>query len=157
IGLQQAHCRPDTGTVGDDHFLDAYLARQSGGMQGSGTAKGDHAIGTGIATAFYRHNTQGTLHSAVDHGVNTPCSMPDTDTQWLSDLLGDAFYRGIVVKLECTRIEVVRVDIAQHHVGVGYGWLIAAFSVTDGAGYRPGTLRTDLDQPHVDAGNTAPS
>ena len=146
VGGQKADGGADTGAHRHNHFRHPELARQARGMQRSRTTEGHKRILARVSAAFDGHDTHRSLHIAVGNGMDAPRGFLEGQRQRPCDVAFDAGARCNRIERHATAAEPVRVEIAQHQIGVRDGWLRTALAIANGSWFRPSAPRPNLDQ-----------
>ncbi len=138
-----------------DDFADAEIARHGRGMGRPGAAEADQRIAPRIAAFLDQVNARRARH-AFGHDLEDAGRRRDRrQAERFRDLEHRALGRG-AVELHASAKEEIRVEIAEHEIGVGHCWQSAALAVAGRAGIGPGAVRADLEQADlVDAGDRA--
>ena len=130
-------------------------AATSTACSGPGTAERDQGEVTRVDPLLHRARADRVRHVRVDDREHSRRSLAFVE----ADPLGQAADgRAGCIRVERHRAaeEVVAVEPAEHHVGIGHGRLDAAVSVGGGAGDRARALGTDPEpSAPIDAGDGA--
>ena len=156
VGQQHAERREVRRKQRHDHRRDEQLAGDGADVQRACAAGGHQREVARVVALGDRHLAHRERH-LVDRDVDDRLRRRDrVELQRLGDLLLDAAPRAVRVELHRAAEEIVRVEPAEHHVGVGDGRLGAAAAIADRAGIGARALRADLQRADVvDPGDRA--
>ena len=146
---EQADGGADAGPVGNDQFRYFDGPRQARRVHRPGAAKGDQGIIARVAAALYGNHPHGAFHVAVGHRVDAPRGFLHGKAQGSGDVLLDALGGGNRVERHGAAVEILRIEIAEHQIGVGDGRTPAACAIAHGSRVGAGALGADRDQAHV--------
>ena len=141
---QQPEGAEHAGRPRDDHAGDAQARRQAGRVHGAAAAEGDHREAPRVAPALAGDRAQGAAHLHVGQGVHAPGRLGLGEAGRLRQALAQRRARLLRVDREGAAEQVLGIQEAQRHVGVGDGRLGAARAVADRAGHRAGGVGADL-------------
>ena len=99
-----------------------------------------------VVAALHRHEAQCIHHGRVGDLHDAVCGGHDVQPERVGAFLLDRRARRGHVQLDLTAEKVVRVEAAEHQVGVGHRGLAAAFAVADRTGVGAGAARTDAQR-----------
>ena len=119
-------------------------------MHGPRAAEGDEREVARIAAALDRYHARRQLHVGVDDRVDAPRRVLERQAERARDSRLNRARRGARMELERAAGEILGIDVAQHHVGVGDRRLHAAAPVADRPRRRRRALRPDRD--HAELG-----
>ena len=134
IGQQHAQRREMRGEERDDDLGDIELAGDGHDMQGSSAARGHQREIAGIVTLFdgdLAHGERHLQHADVHDGLG---GRDHIHAQRAGNDALDACAGALRIELHRAAQEIVGVETAQHHIGVGDGGLRAPAAIADGAG-----------------------
>ena len=138
-----------------DHLRYTERASQPCRVQRTGAAEGHHRVAPRVPTALQRHDAHGALHIAVGDSVDTPGRLAQRQLQRIAHIAHDARFGAGPVEPHRAAVEIIRVEIAQHQIGVGHGGRRPAIAVTNRPRVGAGAFRPDLDDAHLGARDTA--
>ena len=140
----------------DQHLGDAELARQRHRVQRPGAAEGEQREVARIEAARQRHHADGAGHVRVAEPDDGRRRRIDVDAQRPGELVGEDLAHLRHRHRPRHGQQPLRVQPAQHQVGVGDGGLGAAAAVADGPRIGARRLRPDLQHAgRVDRGDRA--
>ena len=155
LGHHQPQRRTHAGAARDDHARDLERAGEAAGMQRTRTAEGDQRIAPRIAPALDRDDAHRALHSGIGHRMDAPGRLFEIKAERGADLAQDRRPRRLLLQAHRPAVEIARVQIAEHQIGIGDGGLAAAACIADRPRLGPGTVRPDRDQAHFGARDAA--
>ena len=124
-------------------------------MHGGGAAAGDEVALARVDPLLHGDVLDGGDHGVIDRARDDAGSGRKLDAERIGDG-ADGLLRRRLVEVHPAAEEVVGVDDAEHHVGVGHGRSHAAEAVAGGAGIRARALRPHAKQPaRIDMGDGA--
>ena len=155
ISRQHAPGGKHGGEARHDHPGQPKLARHRCRVQAGGAAEGEQRELAGINAAPHRDEAHTFSHRGVDDPVNAIGRRRAVDAQRAGDAI-DGSLGGRAVEPAPAAEKVVRVDEAEHHVGVGDGGRGATEAVAGGSGVGAGALRSNVqDAARIDARDRA--
>ena len=132
-----------------DHGRNVQLAGDRHHVQRPGAARGDQREVARIVALGDRDLAHRERHLG-DRDLDDRLRGRDgVELERLGDLLLDAARGAVGVELHLAAEEIVRIEPAEHHVGVGDGRLGAAAAVADRAGIGARAVRADLERADV--------
>ena len=131
----------------DDHAPDAERGGQPGRVHGTAAAEGDHREAPRVAPALAGDRAQRPAHLHVGEGVHAPGRLGLGEAGRLRQPLAHRRVRPLGIDREGAAEQVLGIQEAQCHVGVGDGRFGAARAVADRARHRAGGVRADLQTP----------
>ena len=149
VGEQHAERREMRGKQRHDHLRDVKLARDSADMKRPGPAGGDQrevARVVALGDRHFAHRERHLVDRDIDDGLR---GRDGIELERVGDLLLDAAQGALGIELHRAAEEIVRIDPAEHHIGVGNGRLGAAAAIADRPGIGAGALRPDLERADV--------
>ena len=144
IRVEQPEGREQSGAGRNDDPLDVELRRHAGGEQRPVAAECEQRELARIAPALARYRADRTDHVRRRDLICAIGRILDRHLQRRRDGLGEHRARLLGVELERAADEMLRIDVAEQHVGVGDGRHSAALIVTDRTGRGARALRSDL-------------
>ena len=110
----------------------------------------------GIFAPFQRMDTGGICHILVRNLMNAPSRFFDGQTQSVGNLCLNSLARRGQIQLHLAAQKETGIQIAQHQIGVGDGWLGATAAVTSRAWVSARRIRPHLEQAQrINTGNRA--
>ncbi len=142
-GKQQAQGGENAGGGGHQDGCDIEGAGQGHGMYGAVAAKGHQCELARIAAPLGRDRAQGPGHGRVRDPVNAVRRLIHRYPQRTGDLRLDSRRRGLGVEGQFAAHQIIRIDEAQHHVGVRHRGHGAALAVANRSRHRACAFRPD--------------
>ena len=144
IREQHAEGREVPGRQRDDDGLHADLAGDLGGVQGPGAAIGHHGEARRVQPPLGGDALDRIGHGRRRNPENTFGGLRNIKAERLGNLRRNGPFGGFPVQFHLAAQEAVRVQTAQHKIGVRHRRPVSAEAVTGRAGVRAGAFR-----PHV--------
>ena len=145
VRQQRAEGRAEARMGRHHDFLHLQRSRHVHGVQRAGAAEGDQRIVAVVDAALDGHQPDGVRHvlgrGLQDRPRRLHRRKPERGTEPRHRLVRTRRVEG-----HLAAEEVVGVEAAQHHVGVGHRGLGAALAVAGGAGVGAGAARPDAEQ-----------
>ena len=98
-----------------------------------------------IVAPLAGYGAEGAAHVGVDQQVDAVSRLNFGQVQWPGHIVGDGAAGQLGVDGEVTSQQVLRIQVAQQHVGVGYGGVLTAELVAGWAGESAGALGADAE------------
>jgi len=156
VGHQQAESAEQAGAGGHDHPREAHCTRKLGGVQRTGAAEGDKRVVARIAAALHRDRAHCADDVRCPDRIDSVRRIFDRETQRHAHLVVDRLFRLGTHDVLGAAGDDMRIQEAEHGVGVGDGRLAAAQVVAGRTGRGAGAARPDLEQAAgVDVGDAA--
>ena len=156
IGEHHAVGAVDRCHPGHDQLADAELLHDLHGVNGRGAARRAEGEIPRVEAPLGEAHMRAARHVGIDHLVDRRRGLLDREVQRGGDLLPDGLLREILPQPGFAPEEPLRIDVAQHHVGIGHGRLVSALAVAGRTGKRAGALRPDAQASRgIDAGDAA--
>ncbi len=114
-------------------------------MGGPGPAEREQREVLRVVAAQVDLAFDGAGHVLVDDVADQRGGLLDADAHRVGDLLPDGSLGLVAVQRHPTAVVGLRVDVAEHHVGVGDGRLGTALVVAGRPGVRAGAARPDVE------------
>ncbi len=139
IGRQAAKRGKGARCVGHHDRADAVEIRQSRCMHRTATAKGEERTVSPIDAAFHRHPAQRPRHGGVGDLDDAECSFLKVQVQRLCNGRNGA-PGSLDIEADTVPEPRLRVEIAEHGVGIGDRRRSATAAIAGRAGFRPRAL-----------------
>ena len=125
-------------------------------MDRTGAAEREQGELLDVLAALDRVDACRGRHVLVDQLVNPPGRAHRLEAERPADPRFDRARRGRGIEAHLAAEKELRVEIAEHQIGIGHGRLVAALPVAGRARIGAGAVRPDLEQPEaVDPGDAA--
>src|SRR5579864_8372709 len=105
-------------------------------MDRPGPAKDEKRVRPDVLAAFDPVDSRGRGHVFADHTMDSPSGRGEVESERTTDSFFDSAARCIGVQTHLPAEEEIGIEISEHEVRVGHGWLGATQAVAGRSGTR---------------------
>ena len=145
VGDEAAERGGDAGARGHQHPRDGQLARERGGVEGTGAAEREEDEVARIVAALQRDQADGARHLVVGHADDGGGDLVGAEAQVGADLLVEDVAHAIELRRPRHAEQPAGIQAAEQEVRVRRGRLVAAAAIADRSRLGARALRPHLE------------